>query len=350
MNRPLILLVDTDANYLIPLEEKITEELFGQVDLEVITDRTYFNSYFSTPRKIDTLIISEDLFSQELLRHNIENIFVLSEEMDESKKESDSVSKIFKYSSTKEILNQVLYKSRDILNVQSTHKETQVIVVSSAIGGVGKTVCSMALASSLAKNHKRVFFLSTDNMQGFSYYLENKDTLPTSICRSFAENDEVLYKAVMPYIRNEIFSYLPPFSRNIMSLGLDNGIYPRLIKALKEAKEYDYIIVDSSISFDEFGAKLLNTADKVLVLVLQDSFSTYKTQYLVQNIDCRNSDKFIFVCNKFRRDAQNYYLDSAIGQQFIISEYIDEVPLHKQDEFENYCELTGIRNLAYIFS
>ena len=187
-------------------------------------------------------------------------------------------------------------------------------------------------------------------MQGFSYYLQNKATLPNDIVRVFGYNDDKLYSGVMPYLRREGFTYLPPFSRSILSLGLDSKIYNRLIGAAKVTKDYDYIVVDTDLNLDETKAELVQSADKVIINVLQDAYSTYKTEYLVRNMDCRNNEKFLFVCNKFRRDVNNEYITSNVGQQFILTEYIEEVPLHKNHSLDSFAELSGVRNLAYIFS
>lgn len=349
MNKPFVVLADLDANYLVPLEDKLTEELYDQIELEIITSKEYFDFFFSTPRKIDTLLISSSLFTQELMRHNVTDFFVLTEEPGDTQS-TDNVTRIFKYSSTKEIFNQVLYKNKEMLNVQFSNKETQVIVVTSGVGGSGKTTVSLALSESLAHSHKRVLYISTDIMQGFSYYLQNKGSLPNDIVRVFNGSDDKLYAGVMPYLRNEGFTYLPPFSRSVLSIGLDGMIYNRFISAAKATKEYDYIIVDTELNLDETKAELIQNADKVLINVLQDSFATYKTESLVRNIDCRDTDKFIFVCNKFRRDADNEYITSQIGQQFIITEYVEEVPLHKIHSLQSFSELNGIKNLAYVLS
>lgn len=349
MSKPYVVLADLDANYLVPLEDKLTEELYDQIELEIITDKVYFDSFFSSPRKIDTLIVSSTLYSQELQRHNITDVFVLTEEMEDGKS-SDNVTRIFKYSSTKEIFNQVLYKNKEMLNVQFTNKETQIIVVTSAIGGSGKTTLSLALAQSLSRNHKRVLYLSTDIMQSFAYYLQNKASLPNDIFKVFSGTDDKIYGSVMPYLRNEGFTYLPPFARTILSFGLDSNIYNRIVKAARSAKEFDFIIVDTDMHLDDAKAELISIADKVIVNVLQDEFATYKTEFLLRNIDCRNTDKFIFVCNKFRRDINNDYIASQIGQQFIITEYVDDVPLHMQHSIDSFSEITGIKNLAYVLS
>ncbi len=348
MKKPIVVLADLDANYLVPLEDKLTEELHDQIELEIITDKAYFDSYFSTPKKIDTLIISSSLFSQDLIRHNITDFFVLTEDIEETNSK-ENITYIFKYSSTKEILNQVIYKNKEILKVQFTHKETEVVIVTSAIGGAGKTTVALALSESLVKSHKRVLFISTDIMQGFAFYINNKATLPNDIIRIFNGSNENLFKSLTPYLRNEGFSYLPPFGRSLNSIGLDASVYNRIISAAKASKQFDFIVVDTDIQFDEAKAEMIHSADKVVVCVRQDSFSVFKTQFLVKNIDCRNSEKFIFVCNKFKRDIENDYVTSDIGKQFVIAEYIEDMPPFKLQTIENYCELKGIKNLAYMF-
>ncbi len=349
MNKPIVVLADLDANYLVPLEDKLTEELYDQIELEIITSQEYFIEFFSHPKKIDTLIISSSLFSQDLLRHNITDFFLLTEDPSDVKS-FDNITKIFKYSSTKEIFNQVLYKNKEILNVQISHKETQVIVVTSGIGGSGKTTLSLALCDSLAKSHKRVLYLSTDTVQGFSFYIQNKSVLPNDVVKVFNGSDDKLYSSIRPYLRNEGFTYLPPFSRGITSLGLNNKIYNRIISVVKATKEFDYIVIDTDIQLDTAKADIIQKADKVIVNILQDAFSTYKTEAVVKNVDCRNTEKFIFVCNKFRRDIDNDYIASMVGRQFMIAEYIDEIPLHKIHSLESFSELKGIKNLAYMFS
>lgn len=349
MNKPLIVLADTDATYLIPLEEKLTEELFGQAELEVITDQSYFSEYFSTPRTIDILIVAEHLYSTELMRHNISNTFVLSEDSF-SDTGTDNVTRIFKYSSTKEIYNQIIFKNKDIKRSQVIQKETQVIVVSSPIGGSGKTTVAMALSLSLARNHKRVLFVSLDTVQSFSYYLGNKSPVPGGITKAASAPEEKLFGSVMPYIRNEAFYYLPPFAHNIITVGLEYSFYSNFVSAAKKSKEYDYIVVDTSLEFDDARADLIKNADKVIMIILQDLISTAKTEFMIQNIDCRNTEKFVFVCNKFRRDINNDYISSSVGQQFIISEYIDELPPFSGGSLDNFADLNGIRNMGYILS
>lgn len=49
----------TDTSYIIPLQLKFVEEFFEKIDLEIISDKGYFNELFSTPQKAD---IRQELF------------------------------------------------------------------------------------------------------------------------------------------------------------------------------------------------------------------------------------------------------------------------------------------------
>lgn len=349
MNKPLVVLAETDAAYLIPLEDTVTEALSEQADIEVITDPGYFRTYFSSPKRIDSLIVSDALYSGDLHRHSITNIFLLTEEPNDPNPVPDNVTKIFKYSSTKEIFDQILYKNRELNVSQVRSRATQVIAVTSAAGGSGKTAVSMALALRLVKNHKHVLFISTDPMQGFSFFVTNQAPLPNDVFKAFSGDDAGLYTELRPYIRHEEINYIPPFPRDIHTYGFDFDIYNRMIAAIRATTDYDYIIVDMDMQLDEHRAALIRDADKVVLLVMQDKLTARKTSYLTQNLDCRDSEKFVFVCNRFKRDAVNYFMDSEAGHQFLITEYIEELQPFQTDTPEAFSEAAGIRNLAFLF-
>ena len=57
--KPRIIIVDTDINYIIHLQQKFIEEYFEEKELEVITDIDYYHKLFSSPQKADILILAE---------------------------------------------------------------------------------------------------------------------------------------------------------------------------------------------------------------------------------------------------------------------------------------------------
>ncbi len=111
MARPKVIIADEDANYIVPLQFKFVTDFFNKIDLEIITDRAYFDDYFSKPQNAEILIVSEELYDSFLQRHNIQNIFVMMEQYDEGGTGELNVNQIFKYTSIKEIFNEIIGKS-----------------------------------------------------------------------------------------------------------------------------------------------------------------------------------------------------------------------------------------------
>ena len=79
MARPRIIIADTDVNYILSLQLKFIEEFFEKIDLEIITDRDFFEKTFESPQRAEILIISEDLYDLSIQKHNIGNIFLMTE-------------------------------------------------------------------------------------------------------------------------------------------------------------------------------------------------------------------------------------------------------------------------------
>ena len=84
MAKQAIILADTDEKFIASLELKFVEELNENLNLEIITDENYFNEYFSQQQNAFVLVVSEDLYTSELKRHNINKIFVLTESVDDN--------------------------------------------------------------------------------------------------------------------------------------------------------------------------------------------------------------------------------------------------------------------------
>ena len=108
MGKPRIIIADTDLNYITLLELKFVEELFDKVNLEMITDKEYFDSLFLTPQKADVMIVSDDFYRETLTIHNdIENIFFFSYNNTGQQTLHKNVIEIYKYSNVNIIYSQI---------------------------------------------------------------------------------------------------------------------------------------------------------------------------------------------------------------------------------------------------
>lgn len=350
MAKPRIIVADTDISYIIPLQLKFVEDFFEKADIEIITDKEYFDTLFSSPQRADILVISEELFSPAMQRHNISHIFVMNEQYEEDQTAELNVNHIFKYTSIKEIFNEIAGKSADVLKIDKASKqETQVILFYSASGGVGKTTVAMGVAASLTKNYKRVLYINAARLQVFQHMIENHSPITAAdVYAKLAAGGENIYSDIKHVIRKELFSYLPPFKAALMSLGLNYTVFKKIVLSAKKSGDYDFIVVDADINFDEDKADLLSIADKVMIIVKQTLVSVLATNILVSNINGAGADKYIFICNDFEKEEDNALISPNVTLKFSVSDYIDHFYHYENMKPDNLSKESSMQKTAFL--
>lgn len=349
MAKPRIIIADTDINYIIPLQLKFVEDFFEMVDVEIITTEEYFDTLFSAPQRADILIVSEDLYSQAMQRHNISHIFVMNEQYEEDQTADLNVNHIFKYTSIKEIFNEITGKSADVLKIKTGAKqETQVVLFYSASGGAGKTTAAIGVSASLTKNYKRVLYINAARLQVFQHMLENHSAITAADVYAKLSTTENAYSDIKHVIRKEVFSYVPPFKAALMSLGLDYSVFEKIIVSAKQSGDFDFIVVDADVTFDEEKAALINLADKVIIIAQQTLSSVLATNILVSNINGANSDKYVFICNDFDKDEDNALISPSVSLKFSISDYIDHFANYENMKPDDLSKENSIQRTAFL--
>lgn len=350
MAKPRVIIADEDANYIIPLQFKFVKDFFDKIDLEIISEREYFDEFFSKPQNAEILIVSEELYESSLQRHNIGNIFLMSESQDEGQTGELNVNRLFKYTSIKEIFNEIIGKSAGALNIAvAEKKETQIILVTSAAGGVGKTTIAMGVAASLAKNYKRVLYINAAHLQAFQYMLENQTPISaTDVYARLAKPTEHVYTEIKHIIRTEMFSYLPPFKAALISLGVSYSIYQKIALSAKKTDEFDYIVIDADSAFDDEKAQLMDISDKVVMVTNQSVASVYATNNLVSNINGLNVEKYFFVCNDFNSEEDNALISPSFTLKFTVSEYVAHFKRYGQMGIDDFATESALQKTAFL--
>ena len=350
MAKPRLILADTDAEYLFPIQQKFVEEYFEKIDLEIITDSAYFGQLFETPQRAEVLVVSEKLYHTALQKHNIGKVFLLTEEKEEDGTDDLAAEKIYKYSSIRDVFHEIVGKSGPLIHVDSAgKKEPQIIVVTSAAGGVGKTTVAMGLAGCLSNNYKKVLYLNSSRLQCFGYLLKNPAVIASNeIYAKISRTGLPVYPEVRHLIRRELFSYLPPFKASFVSLGIRPEIYTEIARQAKKEGEYDVIILDTDSSFDETMAGMLTAADRVVVVTGQGRGAEKATEALVQNINGLSDDKFIFLCN--HRDGETGHDPSGPegNSRFAVHESIGYMADYDRMQGADLAEQPGIRKTAFL--
>ena len=350
MAKPRIIIAEKDKSVVMPLQFEFIKEFFEKVDIEIISNDEYFNEFFSTPQMSDVLIVSEDFYTPEIQRHNIAHVFMLCENYNEERTGDLNLNCILKYTSIKEIFNEVVSKSSDVLKINRDIKqETQVVVFYSASGGTGKTTCAMGVCAALTQSFKKVLYINAARLQVFQNMLKTNTSISMSDVYSNLSNaDANIYYEIKHVIRQEMFSYLPPFKAAIMSIGLDYSIYEKIIVSAKKSGDYDYIVVDSDVVFDEAKASLLNLADKVVLVINQSLSSIIASNILVSNINGKKTKKYIFICNNFKENEANSLISPSVSLKFTVSEYVEHFENYEMMKPENFGKKNSIQKIAFL--
>lgn len=352
MSKPRIIIADTDISYIIPLQQKFIEEYFEKIDLEIISEQNYYELFFVSPQKIDMLIVSEELYTPAIQRHNIGSIFLMTEQYTENQINESNVHQIYKYTSIKEIFNVIIGKGGAFLRSSNDpKKETQIIMVCSACGGVGKTTIALGISACLNKNYKRVLYINAARLHSFQTMLSNMSPITASdVYVKMATATNSVYYDIKHTIRNEGFSYIPPFRAALMSIGIEYSIYEKIAISAKRTNDYDYIVIDTDTVFDEDQARLMDIADKVIMVTRQNKQSVYATNVLVSNINRANSDKYIFVCNDFEEDETNVLISPDIVNKFSVADYVGHLSHYEQLKANDLANANDIQKIAFLIS
>ncbi|MBQ3587917.1 MAG: AAA family ATPase [Oscillospiraceae bacterium] len=326
MAKPRIILADPEVEYISRLQLIFIEEFFEKIDLEIITDRDYFEELFASPQKADILVVSDELYFSTLQMHDISDIFVMTESQEDDTAEL-KVNYLNKYTDKKNIINEIVGNSKALSEINGTvQKDSEIILVYSASGGSGKSTIARGIAAALTKSYKKVLYISADRLHTFQRMLANPSPIPSSdVYGKLTAPGKNIYSEIKHIIRTEDFAYIPPFKASLMSLGINYDVYEKIAVSAKKSKEYDYIVVDADVCFDNDKAMLISSADKVLIVTTQDESSVYSTNVVVSNINGINSEKYMFICNRFDKEASNALLSPEFKLRFSVTDYVKTI-------------------------
>ena len=210
----------------------------------------------------------------------------------------------------------------DTQELAAAKEGTKVILVYSPVGGSGKTALSLGISGIISKYRKKVLYISTETLQSFRWMLKCDGYLSRSFERSLINKDFDIVDKFRSCVKTGIFSYLPPVQQAVPIAGISLDSYIHLINKIKEAKLYDYVVIDSSSELDTGKCLLMNAADKVVIVANQDEMAVMKIDALLDNIDCSDNNKFLFICNKYRKTEENHLMDNTMKNRCIVKQYV----------------------------
>ena len=268
-------------------------------DFSLFSDLDVFEKEIEKESEIDIFITDKDYQLGQNVKLSVQNILLFT---DEDKDVSEGTSKlnvqlIYKYLSVKEIINEIC--SCPVLKGIEEEEGivTDIIVVFSPIGGAGTTTMALGLSEVLTNKHKKTLYINVGQLQNHAFKFKDKTPLDDATVKKFKETDIDFYESIKSKIREEGFSYIPPFPRCLSSLDLQDRHIVQAITKIKEVGIYDYIVIDTASELNECNSELMAEAEHVLVVGKPDEESLYKFKIFLRAIDCTDKNKFRFVCN-----------------------------------------------------
>lgn len=342
-----IIIADTDEEYIVSIQHKFIEEFFGKIDLEIITDRQYFEELFMMPQSAEILVIAEELYSNSILKHRIGKVFVLTEK-EGLNNPNDEECYIFKYSNIREIFGKIISKSEGVLKeIGNSNKKTKIILVDSANGGAGKTTVALGVCVNLARSYKNILYINTVGINTFQYILGQNKTIDDRDCSIFFDERSISYENIEHVVQKDEFDYLLPFSKPLVSLGINSCIYSKIVQVIKDSGKYDAIIIDADNGFDENKVNMMGLADKVIMVLNQNLNSVMATEIMMKSVNDINSDRYIFVCNNFDENR-----DNAIKEHLMIDSKVENYIGHITDYDRKKCsgiaQEVAIKKISYL--
>lgn len=349
MYTPRVILADTDAAYIDKLQVKFITEYFDKIDLEIITDKAYFEDLFSKPQRVDILVVDQQLYDQSLSIHSIKNIFVLAENPG-AVELSPEVVPIHKYSNIRAIFEEIVGRAAAFLNVDSVEtREPQIILVTSATGGTGKTTLAMGVAACIQASYKRVLYINASRLQNFAYMLSNSGPITDNmIYGKLANASSNIYNEIKHVLRSEDFGYLPPFKAALMSMGVSFSVFGTIAQSAKASGDFDYIIIDAEATFDEDKTKLIDMANRIVVVTDQTRAAVEGLGGFCSNVAGAASDKFTFVCNRHDNTKENYLVKGEALGKYKVNDYISVFDDSSESLIEHLASNKEIQKLSYL--
>lgn len=353
MGKYTLVMAIKDENYLFPLELALAEKVGENVDIEVISNPDYFETFFSYPRSIDLMIIDDFFEKADFKRHNIKKVFLLTEEVPDDDEpqaqrritDTQQFARVFKYLTLSVLVSSIVPPEWGGAN--KLNAGTQIIAVISPEGGAGCSTVALGVAACLKQSLKRTLYIDTESLQSFHQHLSNCKEMTLDSCAKLRSPSPRIYQDIKAELQHEHFSYLPALPASRYALGITGAAYLQFVKAAQASGDFDMIVLDVGDELTPETIPLLDAASRILIVFRQGNDSAFKMRILMHNINCGDKDKFHFVCNRYQRNVLNAFVSEEFGNTIKIDEYIEEFPLESAFDIKTLAKNEGLQKVAY---
>ncbi|NGP44456.1 AAA family ATPase [Bacillaceae bacterium SIJ1] len=307
-------IADTDQEYLQSLAQFFrSSEDDQRYDVKMFSTTESLDEFLRSRTKTDLVLSSQEMtLDEELLEKHIRYHAVLSDQPEEGA--------VFKYQPLPQMLrkltNHYYALNRPIAGSMASNETTQVLTVTSASGGAGKTTLSVLLAATMASQQYNVLYISLEEYHSTHLFFRSSKDMDSSPLLYYAKaKPDLLEEQYMEYIvqdeaTNVHFLNLPAEGSDIQELSDQDA--QALISAADKTEAFDFVVIDGDSSLQPRMIGALKKSHYVLQLLTDDLRSYEKTRIYLESLEKYASGAHIeqrigFILNKFLGDEEEIF-------------------------------------------
>ncbi|MBB6716654.1 AAA family ATPase [Clostridium gasigenes] len=292
-----LIVIDNDLYYLNNLTNYITTEYKEMISVVSFSNKEFLLEYVDGGEITDIVLASQEFYDEISEKYTLGKLILLSN----NNIENGNVENIYKYQSADKSCKEII----DIYNRKNSVKnkannESEVITFYSPIGGAGTTTLAIATALKFAQNGNHVLYLNFEKIQSNGIFMPqnyskyNFSDLIMSIKEGDNEFNEILLEGTIKYDEFNLYYFNPIDSvLDVEDVSLED--IKDLVNNIVNSNKFNYIIIDLPSVLDSKYYYMFDRSADTIVIMGQDTISTYKIDTMLKQLD--NISKFKFIIN-----------------------------------------------------
>lgn len=180
----------------------------------------------------------------------------------------------------------------------------KVITFASLKGGTGKSSTSILTANCLASTGKKVCVIDMDlnNSCSFTYLNEQDETGRRNIAVALQSSD------LSEHTRPTVIPNVDIIESSLYLVDLRSMPINRLTQKIQTLQKYDYVVIDTSPTYDNIVLSAMDAADIIITPVMLTQFDFNTAQFLSNKLQSETSyfTKWFLLVNGYNKHFEEY--------------------------------------------
>jgi len=199
----------------------------------------------------------------------------------------------------KELISEYANHAQTLGIELSRSTNTQIIAVTSPVGGSGKTTVGCILANAVKNCGRSVLYVSTEIYNSSSVVYPNKDDGITALIQALDEkvNFELKVKGALNEHESGVM-YIEGFDRVVDYNAVSKDEMAAVLNKIRATGIAEVIIVETGSMMDNIAQAVFETADKIIVVEVPGEIAALKIAAFADQIPFEISGKLAVLHNK----------------------------------------------------